>query len=62
MLGRDLVDSVTKIIATLELNVSPVGAAAWEYAWRRGGSMSDGIVPPLFCRHAAANWASDGNG
>ena len=23
--------------------------------------MSDGIVPPLFCRHAAADRASDGN-
>ena len=61
-LGRNLADSVTKISAPLELNVPTAGAAAWEYALRRGGSMSDGIVPPLFYHHAAADQASDGNG
>ena len=59
---RDLYDGVLKISTPLELNVPPAGSAVWWYAWRRGRSRSDGIVSSLFCRPAAADRASDGNG
>ena len=51
-----------KINIPLELNVPPAGAATWWYAGRRVRSLSDGIIPPLFCRLAATNWAFDGDG
>ena len=60
--GRDLANGVLKISAPFELNVPPDSAAAWWYAWRRGRSRSDGIIPSLFYCPTAADQASDGNG
>ena len=51
-----------KINTPLELNVPPAGTATWWYAGRQVRSLSDGIIPPLFCCLAATNWAFDGDG